>query len=135
METPNRRQDYRFRFAYLARPKVELIHAGGPGGATVQLGALLNLSISGAGILLPQEVPQSQWKQDWFIRFSLTDKKKNHTSLALLCRIVHHTSTKQGHLHGLQFLAMNTASHEVERRVLWQFLLDEQRHSLGESSA
>ena len=134
MSTPNRREQYRFCFGSLQRPKAELIHVSGASELT-HAGVLLNLSIGGAAILLPAAIPEHRWTEDWFIRFTLRDRKHQPIPLDSLCRIKHTFWTPEGQVHGLQFTPTGIASFEHIQQAIWQSLLEQQALSLDEDAS
>lgn len=125
METPNRRESYRFSFGYLLRPRAELLAVGNsPDG--VRLGVLLDLSMDGAGLLLPECIPCGHWDADWLLRFTLTDRRGKPLPLEFPCRVRHGHARREGHVCGLCFVSTGTASFEQGRRLLWRYLLEQQ---------
>ncbi len=118
---PNRRKDYRLALADDPLPAELLL----PGSKRPLVGAVVNLSISGMALRLPEDLPTPTLEEVCQVTFTLPSDRRR---LPIQARAVYVSRRDDGNLCGLSFLPLSLESATEEReRAIWLFLLDEQR--------
>jgi hypothetical protein len=116
----NLRKDYRHTFEPAERLHVEIVV---PGKDVKLAGKAVNLSVGGVALQWPGDAPALQPADRCVLRFSL---RPDRAPLELAATVVH-AHAGQPSL-GLQFLPpVDVKKAEATDRVLWAYLLDEQR--------
>jgi c-di-GMP-binding flagellar brake protein YcgR len=118
-EMENRRKDYRYHFPHPAGLRAELASQGRvPFRAS---GEIMDLSVAGAGLRLPGDLPKIL-DGSWLVRLSLPGERPLSLNAALVHRVAQNSTL------GFRFLPLvDPVAQQRRERVIWRFLLDEQR--------
>jgi len=117
----NRRRDYRYHFPHPSGLRAQLALAGAKPVRLV--GEIVDLSIGGALLRIDEQAADLTSRSRWIVQFSLPAQEP----LSLSATFVH-GETAGTPVCGFEFPPLaDVAAQEHRDRVIWRFLLDEQR--------
>jgi hypothetical protein len=117
----NRRKDYRHRLEAPGRLGAELTPSGRPAAVAAEV---IDLSVSGLAVALPAAAAPTVGEA-CIVRLVATAERLD---LKIPAVVIHRHDTPAGSRLGLHFPPLaNPAANDNRERVLWRFLLEEQR--------
>lgn len=132
MSDDNRRDTYRHPFPPYNAPPVAIQFPGTSHGPESRSGEMLDLSLGGMGVRVREEEDACVAGSRCLVCFSLPGANVDRTKLLFECLVVHARKEPLGVSYGLCFLPLDSPVEEEKRaRLLWNFLLEEQRRALA----
>ncbi len=130
MSFDNRRTLFRVSFKLAQALHVELCPYGVVTDTAPLVGQAVDLSIGGMAVQLPEEIDAAYEDRLWAVSVSLPGDGAEPTTLVLPCTIAYRRRHRDGYRYGLNFHGLEQSQQTAQRKILWHFLVGEQRRSL-----